>query len=237
MQMKRADRLRIRLDDDIAQLLENEAGRSQYRKQLDAECASSSLIELLEGSLKLDGDVIECGVFRGNSIRRISHRLMELAPSKQVFACDSYEGFPQDRVGGEDVSLFRFRFKIRNKFKQAADVPARLRRFFEAYGVHGHVVKGFFSDTLPALAERKYCFIHVDCDIYESHLDCLNLLYDRLVPGGVVVFDDYAQPKWPGATKAVDEFFAGKREKPEQRLSRMNPVWYVRKPLDAPILG
>jgi O-methyltransferase len=86
---------------------------------------------------------------------------------------------------------------------------------------------------LPALRDRTYCFIHVDCDIYESHLDCLNLLYDRLVPGGIVVFDDYAQPKWPGATRAVDEFFADRPERPVKLASRQNPAWYVRKPLDA----
>jgi SAM-dependent methyltransferase len=234
-QMKSVDRLRIQMDDEITKLLETEAGRADYKRRLDAECASSSLIELLEGCLKLEGDVIECGVFRGGSIRRISHKLAHLAPSKQVFACDSYEGFPEERVGEKDTSLFRFRFKLRRKFKHATDVPARLEQFFDAYGVNGHVVKGYFSDTLPALAERTYCFIHVDCDIYESHLDCLNTLYDRLIPGGVVVFDDYAQPKWPGASQAVDEFFAGRPEKPQLLATRMNPAWYVRKPLDAPM--
>ncbi|MDP2733839.1 MAG: TylF/MycF/NovP-related O-methyltransferase, partial [Hoeflea sp.] len=209
------------MDDEIAKLLETEAGRAEYWSRLGVECASSSLIELLEAGLKLDGDVIECGVFRGNSVRRISRKLVEFAPSKQIFACDSFEGFPEDRVAREDTSLFRFRFKLRRKFKHATDVPARLTQFFEAYGVNGHVVKGFFSDTLPALRDRKYCFVHVDCDIYQSHLDCLNLMYDRLVPGGIMVFDDYAQPKWPGASQAVNEFFAGRQEKPEQRTSRM----------------
>lgn len=231
--MKRVDRLRVRVDDEIAELIETEQGRIEYSRRLDAECASSSLIELLEDSLNLDGDVIECGVFRGNSIRRISRKVVELAPTKQVFACDSFEGFPENRIVSQDLSLFRFRFKIRRKFRQATDVPTRLNRFFEVYGVHGHVVKGYFSDTLPKLAERKYCFIHVDCDIYESHLDCLNILYDSLVPGGVLVLDDYAQPKWPGATLAVDEFFAHRQEKPQQLTSRMSPAWYVRKPLDA----
>jgi len=229
--MKRVDRLRIRLDDKITELLETEAGRTEYWNQLEAECNQSSMIELLEESLKLVGDVIECGVFRGSSTRRMSHRLVELAPSKMLFACDSFEGFPQDRIVDMDLSLFRFRFKLRRKFRQASDVPQRLIHFFETYRVNGHVVKGYFSDTLPKLQSRKYCFIHIDCDIYESHLDCLNVLYEQLVPGGIVVFDDYAEPKWPGASRAVDEFFAGHPAKPERLVNGQRGVWFVRKPL------
>ncbi|MCY0151814.1 TylF/MycF family methyltransferase [Hoeflea alexandrii] len=70
----------------------------------------------------------------------------------------------------------------------------------------------------------------IDCDIYESHLDCLNVLYDQLVPGGIVVFDDYAEPKWPGASRAVDEFFADQPVKPEQLMLGRKSVWFVRKP-------
>jgi len=229
--MKRVDRLRIRIDDDIARLMETDAGRAEYWSRLDAECKQSSMIELLEESLKLDGDVIECGVFRGGSARRMSRRLAELAPSKMLFACDSFEGFPQDRILDADLGPFRFRFKIRRKFSQAGDVPQRLMQFFDAYRINGYVVKGFFSDTLPKLKPRKYCFIYIDCDIYESHLDCLNVLYEQLVPGGIVVFDDYAQPKWPGASRAVDEFFADAPVKPERLANRKTPAWYVRKPV------
>lgn len=231
--MKRIDQRRIRLDDDIAKLMETEAGKDEYWRRLDAECAHSPLIDLLDESLELDGDVIECGVFRGASTRRIGRRLTERSPTKKLFACDSFEGFPQDRILGKDLNPFRFRFrhKIRGKFARAADVPVRLMQFFEAYRVNGYVVKGFFSDTLPKLVRRKFCFIYIDCDIYESHLDCLNILYDQLVPGGIVMFDDYAQPKWPGASRAVDDFFAGRPEKPQHLATHHGTAWYVRKPL------
>lgn len=230
--MKRVDRLRIRLDNDIARLMETEAGRAEYWRRLDTECNQSALINLLDESLKFDGDVIECGVFRGASTRLISRRVTELSPAKKLFACDSFEGFPQDQILGKDLNPFRFRFrhKIRRKFMRAADVPARLLRFFDAYRVNGYVVKGFFSDTLPKLVRRKFCFIYIDCDIYQSHLDCLSILYDQLVPGGIVVFDDYAQPKWPGASRAVDDFFATRAEKPERSTRHNTLVWYVRKP-------
>lgn len=229
--MKTSDRKRLAADRRIDGLLASQAGRREYWDELAEQGRRSALVELLESTLHLDGDVIECGVFRGASLMMSCRSLIDHAPAKRVYACDSFEGFPQDGVSDEDVSLFRFKFRLRRKFTVAGDVPDRLERFFAAYGVDGHIVKGFFSDTLPRFAGHRFCFMHIDCDLYESHLDCLNLLYDKLAPGGVAVFDDYAQPKWPGATKAIDEFFAGRPEKPQRLESREHPAWYVRKPL------
>ena len=228
--MKRVDRLRIRLDDEIARLLETSEGQAEYWRRLDDACKESPLISLLDESLELEGDVIECGVYRGSTTRLMGRHLRERAPAKRLFACDSFEGFPQDRILDDDLGPFRFRYKIRRKFRHATDVPQRLMRFFDTYSVNGYVVKGFFADTLPKLRRRKYCFIFIDCDIYESHLDCLNALYDQLVPGGLVVFDDYTEPKWPGASRAVDEFFADQPVKPERLDGGKRPIWFVRKP-------
>lgn len=228
--MKRVDRLRISHDDEIATLMETEAGQVEYWHRLDDECTQSPLIRLLEQSLKLEGDVVECGVYRGGSTRLMGRRMRDLAPGKRLFACDSFEGFPQDRILDADLGPFRFRFKIRRKFRHATDVPSRLVAFFDAYRVNGHVVKGFFSDTLPRMPRRKYCFMFIDCDIYESHLDCLHVLYDQLVPGGIVVFDDYAEPKWPGASRAVDEFFADQPAELEHLTLGDRTLWFVRKP-------
>ncbi len=229
--MKTSDRKRLAADQRIDGLLASEAGQRDYWEELAQNGRRSALVELLESTLHLDGDLIECGVFRGASLMMTCRSVMDHAPGKRVYACDSFEGFPQDGISDEDVSPFRFKFRLRRKFTVAGDVPARLARFFAAYRVDGHIVKGFFSDTLGRFADHRFCFMHIDCDLYESHLDCLNLLYDKLVPGGVAVFDDYAQPKWPGATKAIDEFFADKAEKPQRLESREYPAWYVRKPL------
>lgn len=93
--MKRVDRLRIRKDDEIARLMQTEAGQAEYWRRLDTECRQSPLIELLEESLGLEGDVIECGVYRGATTRLMGRRMRDVAPSKKLFACDSFEGFPR----------------------------------------------------------------------------------------------------------------------------------------------
>ncbi|MCA9050260.1 MAG: class I SAM-dependent methyltransferase [Planctomycetaceae bacterium] len=227
--MKSYERRRVEFDQQIDRLLETAEGRRQYWDDLAERCEQDSMISLLESTLHLPGDVIECGVYRGTSVQKIGRILATKAPEKCVYACDSFEGFPEDEVGRVDVGFFRFLSRIRKKFRMCADTPGRLQKIFSLFNIRGEIVKGYFSETLGRFKDHKFCFIHLDCDIYSSYMDCLNTLYDNLVPGGVVVFDDYRSPKWPGAEKAVNEFFADHPEEVCQCTDRDEPSWYLRK--------
>ena len=59
--------------------------------------------------------------------------------------------------------------------------------------------------------------LHFDVDLYEPTKLGLNLLYDKVVKGGVVILDKYSLLAWPGETNAVDEYFASKNQKPNIR--------------------
>ncbi|MFP6603220.1 MAG: TylF/MycF/NovP-related O-methyltransferase [Pirellulaceae bacterium] len=231
--MKRYEKRRLEQDRQIDKLLKTPDGQTHYWNQLKSECQSSSMISLLESTLHLPGDVIECGVYRGRSVTRIGRTLAEQAAEKKLYACDSFEGFPGEMVGRVDVGLFRFLSRIRKKFRMCSDTPDRLERFFKTYNIPGETVKGFFHETLPRFQKSRFCFIHLDCDIYQSYQQCLDLLYDRLAPGGVVVFDDYDSSKWPGATKAVDEFCAAQPENVQCCEERKTSCWYLRKEASA----
>jgi len=61
---------------------------------------------------------------------------------------------------------------------------------------------------------ERFCFVHVDADIYRSVLDACAFFWPRLSPGGVLVFDDYGFESCPGAKRAVDEYFAGAMDRP-----------------------
>lgn len=227
--MRRHERKRVEADLRRDVLRQTERGRQQYWQTLRTSTAQASLFSLLESTLSLDGEVIECGVYRGRSALRIARILRESAPHKTFFACDSFEGFPEEQVGRVDVGWLRFLSRIRRKFRSCADTPSRLNDVFQTYDVRAQIVKGYFSETLPQFSNKKFCFIHLDCDIYSSYKECLESLYDNLVPGGVVVFDDYKSPKWPGAEKAVNEFFTARNEEPTLCQERVSPAWYVRK--------
>jgi len=74
------------------------------------------------------------------------------------------------------------------------------------------LVEGDILESIPRYVENnpalKIALLVVDVDIYEPTKAVLEYLYPSVVPGGVVILDDYAV--WAGATKAVDEYFNGK---------------------------
>ena len=65
--------------------------------------------------------------------------------------------------------------------------------------------------------------------IRDSHLECLDYIYPRLTKGGCIVFDDYDAKAWPGAKKAVDEFFFDKVEDIKLRKDRGDGAWFIQK--------
>ena len=220
---------RIAKDDSRDQLLTDAEKKADYWAHLEAECAESSLISLLEQALEVPGDVIECGVYRGASLRRIAKTVKEKAPDRTVFGLDSFEGFPTGGITEHDTQMFRSETRLMGKFKDADDVPARLETFSEVFDLTIELRKGYFEHTLPDLADRPFCFLHLDCDTYAGHKEVLDAIYPQISPGGIIVLDDYNAPAWPGATQAVDEFLADKPEQVEQSTARTTPAWFIRK--------
>lgn len=220
---------RQRFDTERDAALHSEEGRLAYWDGLYHLGNRYSWIELLGTALPLPGAVIECGVYRGASLFMMCREIARLSAAKRIFACDSFEGFPPENIGPQDRALFRSQRKLRAKFKLANDIPERIHRFSRYFHVPVEVEPGFFAKTLPTLAEQEFCFIHLDVDVYASYRECLEMLFPKLQPGGLVVFDEYDSPKWPGARKAIDEYFADRPEAVTKSTLREIPAWYVRK--------
>ena len=71
------------------------------------------------------------------------------------------------------------------------------------------LVKGWFSETIPKYRGSQIALLHLDVDLYDSYQDCLHYLWPRVSMNGIVAFDEYHLPnRWPGAERAVDEFFS-----------------------------
>jgi O-methyltransferase len=161
-----------------------------------------TLHRMLAQALGVEGDVIECGVFRGGTARLI--RLgMQGAKARTLFLFDSFSGM-------ERVSVTVDRHQ-RGDF---ADTSLDGVRAFVGSDPFIDYRKGWIPTTFAGLEDRVFCFAHIDLDLYQSIIDTLEFLYPRMSRGGVMVFDDYGFPSCPGARRAVDEFFAARAEKP-----------------------
>jgi O-methyltransferase len=78
-------------------------------------------------------------------------------------------------------------------------------------------------------AGEQFCFVHLDCVIYESYKSCIEFFYPRLASGGVILFDEYNDPPWPGCARAVNEYLADKPEKLVEITSDNQTKYYLRK--------
>ena len=226
--MKKHYKTNIHNDEKISKQLRTKEGRELDGHSLIDESQNYDLIDLLLNSIVLEGDIIQFGVWRGHMTKRMAAVAKKVGVKKRLYACDSFECFGEQVITSQDTSLFRPASKLKKKFNAANDVPDKLDEFFKCFDLDGVCVKGFFDQSLSKIDDTtKYCFAHVDCDAYTSHLDCLNYVYQRISTGGCIVFDDYDKKPWPGATKAVDEFFLDKPEKIKFSDNKEHPAWYI----------
>ncbi|MGH8618737.1 MAG: class I SAM-dependent methyltransferase [Burkholderiales bacterium] len=140
---------------------------------------------------EVDGLMLEFGVYRGNSLRRIAG-----ATEREVHGFDSFEGLPEDWTW----------FQKRGRFSLEGRAPT-----FTEPNVRIH--QGWFDAVLPGfLADhpQPVRLLHIDCDLYSSTQTVLQLLSGRLVPGTVIVFDEYLNyPGWEQHEfRAFQEFVA-----------------------------
>lgn len=170
----------------------------------------------LEAAMKtaaVPGDVVQCGVYKGYSLATLALLLQAMNSPKLVWGLDSFEGFPlaseEDKVNGV---LHRKTSREQWADTSLEEVQQRLVTVGVASSVR--LVKGFYDATLPQFPPPTLSLLILDCDLYESYKICLQALYPRLRPGGIIIFDEYFSPSYPGARRAVDEFFADKPEKP-----------------------
>lgn len=123
----------------------------------------------------VEGNVVECGVYKGSSINHIAEIV---GPNKPVYGFDSFDGLPEEWEIGENNTVKEGYFATKEMPKVKKNVE---------------LIKGWFKDTLPAWCGENpapIAFLHLDCDIYSSTIEALTFLNHGLKRGSVIVFDD-----------------------------------------------
>jgi len=172
------------------------------------------------------GAVVECGTWRGGMAAGLA---TIGGPARDYHFFDSFAGLPpatdadgelaqtaqRERSGAlwfdnNTASIDEFRTVI----AMAPVPPERI-----------HVHKGLFADTLPHVETGPIAVLRLDGDWYESTLQCLERFWDRVLPGGLILIDDYYA--WEGCTKAVHVFLAGRMAREAIEESRRGKVCFI----------
>lgn len=155
--------------------------------------------QLVEMVHKLDttAQLIEVGVWRGGTAGIIARKLTLLGSRATLFLADTFTGVAKatdnDKFynGGEhaDTTIETVDFLLKNKYQQYK------------------ILQGIFPEDTAHLipSEDKFGLCHIDVDVYESAKDIVNWIWDKMIVGGIIVFDDYGFHTCDGVTKYVNE--------------------------------
>jgi O-methyltransferase len=166
---------------------------------------------------KIEGDFVECGVWRGGSSMMIALTLLKLGvTNRKIYLYDTFEGMSEptendvDFRGGDADSLLKK--NVENKENSVwclADLQdVQNNMALTKYSLASiKFVKGKVEDTIPKTISDNIALLRLDTDWYESTAHELKYLYPKLLMKGVLIIDDYGH--WEGCRKAVDEYFEG----------------------------
>lgn len=168
------------------------------------------------------GDLVECGAWRGG----MSAALAWALPGRRSVLLDSFEGLPDAReIDGPAAvhwsTVLRDHDNCTADESWAHDAMARVGQ------TDYELVKGWFDDTVPALAKagRPIAVLRLDGDWYDSTIVCLEHLYPLVADGGVVIIDDYFD--WDGCCRAVHDHLSRTGSSDRLRTSSADEFAYV----------
>ena len=190
-----------------------------------------SHLELYKMIVKLPGDVLEFGVYKGSSlIQFLSFReLYENCESRSIVGFDMYGKFPDDlKKLDSDKSFIRKFEKDGGYGISEADLDMFLKKKnFSNYSlICGDILKTL-PDYLKNNPEKRFSLIHIDVDVYEPTKHILENTWDKIVEGGVLILDDYGTVE--GETKAVDEFLHNKNILIQKLPYKYKPSFIIKK--------
>jgi len=196
--------------------------------------------ELFKLTLDIPGDIVELGVFRGLGLLTWANLLEAYSigdRTKIVYGFDNWKGFTElSAEDGKTVDSVQKRAggfspeRYHQELREAIEIFDADR--FIPWKPRVQLIEGDIEQTVATFVRDnpgvRFSLIHFDCDLYRPTKAALTHLWPRLARGGVMLFDEYSIPDWPGETTAVDEFLADKPGIKIKKFSWTNaPAGYI----------
>ena len=187
-----------------------------------------SHLEFFKRTSDVRGEIVEFGVFKGNSLFRwIKFRdLLEQTSSRKIIGFDIFGDFPEALF--EEDKLKRDAFVNETKGGKSISYE-EIISLLKDQNLYKNVdlIKGDILETLDVYLDNnphlKISLLHIDVDLYEPTKYILERLYSEVTKGGIIVLDDYGA--FAGTNKAVDDFFDNQIE--VKKLPYSNAISYL----------
>lgn len=151
----------------------------------------NSILSFYPNVSKIEGDILECGVWRGGVSIFLSH----LFSDRNIWVSDSFQGFQPLSHATYEYHKERHTPEYSHCMYGPMGISLEeVKSNFEKYGLGNEerirFLKGFVKDTLPTSGIEKLALLRIDVDAYSATLEVLNEMYDKVQPGGYIIFDD-----------------------------------------------
>lgn len=170
-----------------------------HKRMLQLQRAAEFVIER-----SIPGDFIETGVWRGGACIFLRAILKAYGVTdRKVWLADSFAGLPPpdpERYPADNGADF-------HEYKALAVSLASVKENFRRYDLLDSQVEflvGWFKDTLPQAPVAKLAILRLDGDMYQSTMDALTALYEKVSVGGFIIVDDYGT--FESCRSAVSDF-------------------------------
>lgn len=186
------------------------------------------LLSKLNETSNLSGFVAECGCYKGLSSNLMCKAIKSgnayfMGEGFQIY--DSFEGLsqlqPEDRESSTSSNKERPPKEIMKEGRFAVDIEKVKMSLSEFPNIQ--YFKGWIPHSFPSENPNQYRFVHVDVDLYQPTLDSLEYFWPKLLPGAIMLCDDF---NWSGAEKAVKEFSA--KHSASYNVSPFNQAYFVK---------
>tara|TARA_B100000029_G_scaffold499944_1_gene570989 strand:- start:2132 stop:2836 length:705 start_codon:yes stop_codon:yes gene_type:complete len=177
-------------DEDIVELIK------KIKKEVDFAFypyEAFMIYSIVRSQLDVEGDLAEVGVYQGGSAKLIC----EIKGNKNLYLFDTFTGLP--RVSDVDTH-FGEKHWYENEFSNTS--VESIKKLLGKYE-NVHIIKGIFPESGKSVTEKKFCFVHLDVDLYKSTIDSLRFFFPKMVKGGIILIHDFHSD---GIQKAFNEF-------------------------------
>jgi hypothetical protein len=138
----------------------------------------------VESALKLDGDLVELGVFKGHTTAFVADYVDFSKQAKNWYLYDTFTGIPAEDMNNSSWADKNTAAYSNFSYEEVAD---RFKHYPNIHVIQGRV-PDVFKETPPP---SRISFLHIDMNSAKAEIAALEYIFDAVIPGGIILFDDY----------------------------------------------
>lgn len=177
----------------------------QYQSPHTISWRLHTLVWAASCGLHLEGDFIECGVFKGDMAWMITELVDIQSRHKQFYLYDTFNGFSDKYSSDQDFPTAPGFLDFANQYYQEPGLYPYVRDRFGNLP-YVNVIRGVVPDILLEVAPEKIAFMHIDLNSPAAEIGALEILFPRMSSGAICIFDDYGWKQFHKQKDAEDAF-------------------------------